>query len=158
MTDSTPSPGSDPERATFSELAVESMRAARNGLELAYEGERLSIKAWDLAIEMGDPQTTEKAEVLLGHARERVTEALRIVAIAHTTGQGAGRALEAQTIQLLMSQAEAGAEQRARATGELMQAANSQAAALKWATWALAGATAVLVLATVVLIFVTANA
>ncbi len=61
-------------------------------------------------------------------------------------------------IQLLMSQAEAGAEQRARATGELMQAANSQAASLKWATWALAGATVVLVLATVVLIFVTANA
>jgi hypothetical protein len=61
-------------------------------------------------------------------------------------------------IQLLMLQAEAGAEQRARATGELMQVANSQAASLKWATWALAGATVALVLATVVLIFVTANA
>ena len=137
---------------------MESVRAATNALEHAYEGERLSIEAWTLAIEMGDPQTTERAKVALDHARERVTEALRVVAIAHATGQGAVRALEAQMIQLLISQAEAGAEQRARATGELMQAANSQAASLKWATWALAGATVVLVLATVVLIFVTANA
>jgi hypothetical protein len=37
-------------------------------------------------------------------------------------------------IQLLMRQAEAGAKQRARATGELMQAANSQAASLKRTT------------------------
>jgi hypothetical protein len=66
--------------------------------------------------------------------------------------------MEAQRIQLLMRQAEAGAEQRARASDELMQAANSQARSLKWATWALAGATVVLVLATVVLIFITANA
>jgi len=137
---------------------MESVRAANKALEHAYEGEQLSIEAWDLAIEMGDPQTTERAKVALDHARERVTEALRVVAIAHSTGQGAVRALEAQMFQLLMRQAEAGAEQRARATGELMQAANSQAASLKWATWALVGATVVLALATVVLIFITANA
>jgi CHASE3 domain sensor protein len=158
MTDSTPSPESDPERATMSESAMESVRAAHNSWELAHEVERLSKEAWTLAIKMGDPQTTEGAKVDLDHAGERITEALRIVAITHDTAQGTARALEAQRIQLLMSQAEAGAEQRARATGELMQAANSQAASLKWATWALAGATVVLVLATVVLTFITANA
>ena len=70
MTDSTPSPESDPERATMSEPAMESVRAATNALEHAYEGERLSIEAWTLAIEMGDPQTTERAKVALDHARE----------------------------------------------------------------------------------------
>jgi len=131
--------------------------AANNALKLAYETEHLSKEAWALAITKGDPQTTETAKVALDHDRERVTDALRVVAIAQTTAQGAVRTLEAQTIQLLMSQAEVGAEQRARSTGELMRAANSQSASLKWATWALAGATVVLVLATVVLIFVTAN-
>jgi len=158
MVDITINPGSDPKRATLSELAMETVQAANHALNLANNSEQLSKTAWDLATKMGDPATTESAKVGLDHARARATDAIRVVAIAQATAQGTVRTLEAQQLQALMSQAETGAEQRARASDELMRAANSQAASLKWATWALAGATVVLVLATVALIFVTAMA
>ena len=158
MTDSTPSPDGDPDWASMSDAAKESVGAATDAVKLAYEIHRQAMEAWHTAIKMGDPEVTEITKAGVDRAMRGITEALRILDIAHATGQSAARTLEAQMIQLLMLQAEAGAEQRARATGELMQAANSQAASLKWATWALAGATVVLVLATVVLIFVTANA
>ena len=158
MTDSTPSPDGDPDSATMSDAAKESVGAATDAVKLAYEIHRQAMEAWHTAIKMGDPEVTEITKAGLDRAMRGITEALRILDIAHAGGQSAARTLEAQMIQLLMLQAEAGAELRARATGELMQAANSQAASLKWATWALAGATVVLVLATVVLIFVTANA
>jgi hypothetical protein len=141
----------------MSDAARESVGAATDAVKLAYEVHRQAMEAWHTAILMGDPEVTEITKVGVDRAVLGITEALRILDIAHATGQGAARTLQAQMIQLLMLQAEAGAEQRARATGEVMQAANSQAASLKWATWALAGATVVLVLATVVLIFVTAN-
>ena len=141
----------------MSDAATESVRAATDAVNGAYEMHRHAMEAWHTAIKMGDPEVTEIAKAGVDRASSGITEALRILDIAHATGQSASRTLEAQTIQLLMLQAEAGAEQRARATGELMQAANSQAISLKRATWALAFATFALVLATAVLIFVTAN-
>ena len=158
MTDSTPSPDGDPDSATLSDAAKDTVGAATDAVKLAYENRRQALEDWHTALKTEGPEVTEITKAGLDRAERGVTEALRMLDIAHAIGQGAVRALEAQTIQLLMSQAEAGAEQRARATGELMRAANSQAASLKWATRALAGATVVLVLATVVLIFVTANA
>jgi len=158
MTDSTPSPEGDLDWAAVSDAARESVAAATDATKLAYEAERQAREAWHTAIQMGDPKVTEVSKTLLDRATRGVTDALRVLAIAHGTGDSTARTLEAQITQLLLRQVEVGAEQRARATGELMRAANSQAASLKWATWALAGATVVLVLATVVLIFVTANA
>jgi hypothetical protein len=158
MTDSTPSPDGDPDSATLPDAAKESVGAATDAVKLAYEIHRQALEDWHTAVKTGDPEVSEITKAGLDRAERSVTETLRMFDIAHAIGQGAARTLEAQMIQLLMLQAEAGAEQRAGATGELMRAANSQAASLKWATWALAGATFVLVLATVVLIFVTANA
>jgi hypothetical protein len=157
MTDSTPSSDGDPDGATMPDAAKESVGAATDAVKLAYEIQRQAMEAWHTAIQRGDPELTEIAKAGVDRAMRGITEALRILDITHATGQGAARTLEAQMIQLLMLQAEAGAEQRARATGELMQAANSQAASLKWATWALAGTTVVLVFATVLLILVTAG-
>lgn len=157
MTDSTPSPDDDPDSATVSDAAKESVGAATDAVRLAYEIYRQALGDWHTAFKSGDPKVMEITKAGLDRAERAVTETLRILDTAHAIGQGAARTLDAQMIQLLMLQAEAGAEQRARATGELMRAANSQAASLKWATWALAGATFVLVLATVVLIFVTAS-
>ena len=158
MTDSTPSPDGDPDSATLSDAAKESVGAATDAVKLAYEIHRQALEGWHTALKTGGPEVRGITKAGLDRAERGVTEALRMLDIAHAIGQGAVQTLDAQMIQLLMLQAEAGAEQRARATGELMRAANSQAASLKWATWALAGATVVLVLATVVLIFVTANA
>ncbi len=80
MTDSTPSPESDPERATLSEPAMESVRAAANALEHAYESERLSIEACTLAIEMGDPRPQKGPRLrstMPGSASRRRFELLR---------------------------------------------------------------------------------
>jgi hypothetical protein len=158
MTDSTASPEGDPEWTTMSEAAKESVAAATDGVRLAFENERQAREAWYTASQVGDPEVTEVAKTGLDRAERTVTQALRILAISHNVAAGAARTLETQTSMLLMQQAELGAEQRARATGELMRVANSQAASLKWATWALAAATLALVLTTAVLIFVTANA
>ncbi|MEH1130714.1 hypothetical protein [Micromonospora sp. CPCC 206061] len=142
----------------MSDAAKESVRVATDAVNLAYEIHRQAVEAWHTAIKTGDPAVAEVTNAGVDRASRGITEALRMLDIAHAAGQGATQTLKAQMIRLLMLQAEAGAEQRAGATGELMQAANSQAASLKWATWALAGATVALVLATVFLIFVTANA
>ena len=158
MTDSAPSPEGYPDGTTMSDAAKESVAAATAGVRLAYELQRQAVEDWQTAFKTGDPEVKEVTRIALDRAERGITDALRILAIAHGGGESTARTLEAQMIQLLMSQAEVGAERRALATDELMRAANSQAASLKRATWALAGATVVLVLATVVLIFVTANA
>jgi len=157
MTDSTASPESDPDWTTMSVAAQESVGAATAAVKLAYELNGQALVAWHTAVTTGGPEVREITKAGLDRTERGITETLRILDIAHATAQGAARTLEAQVIQLLMRQAELGAEQRSLATGELMRAANSQAASLKRATWALSGATFVLVLATVVLIFVTAN-
>jgi hypothetical protein len=157
MTDSTASPEGDPDWTTLSDAAKLSVAAATYGVRLAFENERQAREAWHTAIQMGDHEVTEVAKTGLDRAERAVTEALRILAISHDVAAGAAQTLETQTTLLMMQQAELGAEQRALATGELMRAANSQAASLKWATWALAAATVVLAIATVALIFVTAS-
>ena len=157
MTDSTPSPDRYPDSATRSDTAKGSVVAATDAVRLAHEIHSQALADWHTAVKTGDPEVREITKAGLDRAERGVTQTLRMLDIAHAIGQGAARTLEAQ-MQLLMLQAETGAEQRAGATDELMRAANSQAASLKWATWALAGATFVVVLATGVLIFVTANA
>ena len=158
MTDSTPSLGGDPDWSTVLDAAMEGVGSATDAVKLAYELHREAIDAWHTAIEMGGPpEVTEITKSGVDRAMRGITETVRMLDIAHATAQSAFRTVEGQMIRHLMLQAEAGAEQRAGATGELMRAANSQAVSLKWATWALAGATVALALATVVLIFVTAN-
>ena len=68
MTDGTSSPDGDPDSATLSDAAKESVGAATDAVKLAYKIHRQALEDWHTAVKTGDPEVSEITEAGLDRA------------------------------------------------------------------------------------------